>query len=61
MPSYSLGLTFNSVLALADKENLTEKQATEIIKLIFNGLTDTTDVPAATNIKEWANRERLAQ
>ena len=27
--------------ALADKENLTEKQATEIIKLIFNGFTDT--------------------
>jgi len=27
--------------ALADKENLTEKQATDIIKLIFNGFTDT--------------------
>ncbi len=27
--------------ALADKENLTEKQAKDIINLIFNGLTDT--------------------
>jgi integration host factor subunit beta len=27
--------------ALADKDNLTEKQAAEIIKLIFNGFTDT--------------------
>jgi integration host factor subunit beta len=27
--------------ALAAKENLTEKQATKIIKLIFNGFTDT--------------------
>jgi integration host factor subunit beta len=27
--------------ALADKENLTAKQATDVIKLLFNGLTDT--------------------
>jgi integration host factor subunit beta len=27
--------------ALADKENLTAKQATDIISLIFNGFTDT--------------------
>jgi nucleoid DNA-binding protein len=27
--------------ALAAKENLTAKQATDIINLIFNGLTDT--------------------
>ena len=29
------------IAALAAKENLTEKQATEIINLIFNGFTDT--------------------
>ena len=29
------------IAALAEKENLTEKQATEFINLIFNGFTDT--------------------
>jgi integration host factor subunit beta len=29
------------IVALADKHNLTEKQATEIINLIFDGFTDT--------------------
>lgn len=29
------------IKSLAAKENLTEKQATEIINLIFNGFTDT--------------------
>ena len=29
------------IAALAAKENLTEKQATEIINLIFTGFTDT--------------------
>ena len=29
------------IAALAAKENLTEKQTTEIINLIFNGFTDT--------------------
>ena len=29
------------VAALADKKNLTEKQATEIVDLVFDGFTDT--------------------
>ena len=29
------------IAALADKENLTEKQATETVNLIFDGFTDT--------------------
>ena len=31
----------NLIAALAVKENLTEKQATDILNLIFNGFTDT--------------------
>ena len=42
------------IVALADKNNLTEKQATEIINLIFDGFTETLKNGGRIEIRDFA-------